>query len=226
MELIKYDKETNCVDGMTLHNKLYPKYENDTKHLRDWINSLKGWGFVEGKDYFKSSVKQGKTYRHVYTIPINTAKEFCMLAKSRIGRIFRRYFILCEERLKQANELEYINATKNLVTCIDKQKNEILLLEERLKQTNELEYTACISDIVQEFEGLEPWEATYQLIGDGILCKRKNGVYPDPNYQDNNSIISVVDKHGRAYPRYTKKGTQLVREYFYNKGYRLKLLRG
>ena len=30
-----------------------------------------------------------------------------MLSKSRIGRIFRKYFILCEERLKQVAKLEY-----------------------------------------------------------------------------------------------------------------------
>ena len=192
MKLVKV-REDGWVSANELHDKLYPDYKGDRPHTRKWfIRNTKDL-YKEGEDYYIETTITGKTNQvtYNYMVTIDTAKELCMLSKTRIGRIIRQYFIHCEKQLR-------------------------ILDEHRINDT------LCISDICARFVDAKPWEITYQLISDGYLVKRAMGTFPDPNYENNNSIISVCDRYGNYYPRYTVRGVQLIEDYLREKGYQQK----
>lgn len=192
MKLIEV-REDGWVSANELHDKLYPDYKGDRRHTRKWFMRNTKDLYKDGIDYYIETTITGKTNQvtYNYMVTIDTAKELCMLSKTRIGRIIRQYFIHCEKQLR-------------------------ILDEHRINDT------LCISDICARFVDAKPWEITYQLISDGYLVKRAMGTFPDPNYEYNNSIISVCDRYGNYYPRYTVKGVQLIEDYLREKGYQQK----
>lgn len=159
------------------------------------------------------------------------AKELCMIAKTPKGKLVRKYFIEVEKELHKLSPETVDNLSKYFDSALLRNRQitnemvnqlvkELHMKDDIISQYNQLSHTYCISDIVQIFKELPPWEATYQLVGDGIIVKRLNGYFPDPNYSDSNHIIGVTDKDGRAYCRFTEKG---IVKHFYEKGYQLKL---
>ena len=96
-ELIRVTE--NGVDGRALYAFL------DIKHrFNDWIgNSVRDYGFEEGKDfyYFSSRSEAGRKTKE-YALTIEMAKELSMVAKTPRGKQARRYFIQCEKIAKRA----------------------------------------------------------------------------------------------------------------------------
>jgi anti-repressor protein len=100
------------VDARELWLELHSKQEFST-----WIkNRIKKYDFIEDVDFmsFDKIIKRetGSTVLKEYVLSLNTAKELAMVENNEYGKIARRYFIECEERLKQVqNEanLKYIN---------------------------------------------------------------------------------------------------------------------
>lgn len=235
MNLIKV-RENGWVSANELHDKLYPKYAGDRPHTRKWfIRNTKDF-YKDGEDYYIEQTVETKFKKVTYTymVTIDTAKELCMLSKTRIGRIIRQYFIHCEKQLRildakkleqlQEVTFEHIDRAKNGSTSIDDVIRGVKQLNQQLRILDEhrINDTLCISDICARFVDAKPWEVTYQLISDGYLVKRAMGTFPDPNYEYNNSIISVCDRYGNYYPRYTVRGVQLVEDYLREKGYQQK----
>ena len=235
MKLIKVS-EDGWVSANELHDKLYPDYKGNRPHTRKWfIRNTKDL-YKEGEDYYIETTITGKTNQvtYNYMVTIDTAKELCMLSKTRIGRIIRQYFIHCEKQLRILDEhkleqlqsiaFEHIKVAKNGSLTVDDVIQGIKQLNEQLRILDEhrMNDTLCISDICARFVDAKPWEITYQLISDGYLVKRAMGTFPDPNYEYNNSIISVCDRYGNYYPRYTVRGVQLIEDYLREKGYQQK----
>lgn len=81
-------------------------------NFRNWIgHRIKTYRFVEGTDYVCRSFLRGKKNhgghnKKQYIISLDMAKELCMLEKSDIGRMFRRYFIEAEKRLRYMKKEE------------------------------------------------------------------------------------------------------------------------
>lgn len=94
------------IDARQLHEFLESKQQ-----FADWIrNRIKKYGFVEGSDYFllhkvmkqkTSQKKQGGHNATDYRLTLTMAKELAMVENNEQGRQARRYFIACEEALKQ-----------------------------------------------------------------------------------------------------------------------------
>ncbi|GAB1667306.1 antA/AntB antirepressor family protein [Mannheimia haemolytica] len=92
------------VDGRQLWQFLESK-----QHFADWIIKAIEAGFFErNKDYFtfhkimnrKLGVR-GASKRNEYLLTVSMAKELAMLERNEQGKLARRYFIQCEERLSQ-----------------------------------------------------------------------------------------------------------------------------
>ncbi len=99
---INYDNvERPTVSGRALHDAL----EIETRY-NDWFNRMCEYGFTEGEDFYSNLSKTSDIGRpatdHQFTISM--AKEICMLQRNQKGKLFRRYFIQCEELLKKILE--------------------------------------------------------------------------------------------------------------------------
>lgn len=102
-EIIKIEDHNGkrAVNARELHEFLESKQE-----FANWIKSrIKQYGFIENQDYcsFDKIVKRdnGATVRKEYALSIDMAKELSMVENNEKGRIARKYFIACEDKLKQ-----------------------------------------------------------------------------------------------------------------------------
>lgn len=102
-EIIKIEEKDGrkAVNARELHQFLGNKREFAT-----WIKQrIEQYGFVENQDYssFDNIVKRdnGATVRKEYALSIEMAKELSMVENNEKGRIARKYFIACEDKLKQ-----------------------------------------------------------------------------------------------------------------------------
>ncbi|MCG9597040.1 antA/AntB antirepressor family protein [Vibrio sp. Isolate25] len=92
-----------CVDARNLHSNL----GNATAFTLWMTRKIEDIGFVEKKDFFSNLKKNDEKGRPSteYTITVEMAKHLCMLEKSDIGYQMREYFIACEQKLIEVNEL-------------------------------------------------------------------------------------------------------------------------
>lgn len=101
--------QVHFVDARQLHEFLDSKQE-----FANWIkNRIKKYGFVEGSDFFtvdkfiKRKNARGASKTTDYHLSLTMAKELAMVENNEQGRLARRYFIQCEEALRQvAPELQ------------------------------------------------------------------------------------------------------------------------
>lgn len=102
-EIIKIEDHNGkrAVNARELHGFLESKQE-----FANWIkNRIKQYGFVENQDFevFDNFVRnpQGGRPAVEYALSIDMAKELSMVENNEKGRIARKYFIACEDKLKQ-----------------------------------------------------------------------------------------------------------------------------
>lgn len=102
-EIIKIEDHNGkrAVNARELHEFLESKQE-----FANWIkNRIKQYGFVENQDFevFDNFVRnpQGGRPAVEYALSIDMAKELSMVENNEKGRIARKYFIACEDKLKQ-----------------------------------------------------------------------------------------------------------------------------
>ena len=102
-EVIKIEDHNGkrSVNARELHDFLESKQE-----FADWIkNRIRQYGFVENQDFevFDDFARnpQGGRPAVEYALSIDMAKELSMVENNGKGRIARKYFIACEDKLKQ-----------------------------------------------------------------------------------------------------------------------------
>lgn len=102
-EIIKIEEKDGCkaVNARELHQFLENK-----RQFADWIKQrVEQYGFIENKDFevFHKFVNNSNGGRPTveYALSIEMAKELSMVENNEKGRIARKYFIACEEKLKQ-----------------------------------------------------------------------------------------------------------------------------
>lgn len=99
----------NCISARELHEKLILE-EGREERFSQWFKRHLQYGFEENIDFTsvkKFTVVNNGAKRELidYAVTIGMAKEICMLQKSDKGRQFRKYFIDCEKKLKEAKEI-------------------------------------------------------------------------------------------------------------------------
>ena len=193
-DLIKLDNDTLITELLTV-SKYFNKAHRNL--MRDIKRIIKDLPELEN-EFIKTTYRVNNTPYDTYYL---TEKGFYILTSSFTGthaRLWQSKFFDEFKRLRDENKL---------LTELQYQEK----------------HTYCISDIVQRFKDIEPWEAQCQLYCDGILEHRQTGFYPSEYYDKNHTIVSVLDtKRNKYYPRYTVKGVKFVEEYLIEKGYQLK----
>lgn len=161
--------------------------------IHKWIKRMiSRCDLIEGYDYVTEIEDVGKTVRTNYKLSENAVKEICLIQNTKEGKLYRRYLIECEQKTKE--------------------------LIEQLERTNKLENSYCLSDVCCKFQDCSPIDISHGLYMDNYTDYRVNGKFPTEYAPD--SMISVTDKYGRAYVRFTE--LYWISEYIKSKGYKLK----
>lgn len=137
-ELIPIEERNGkrAVNARELHDFLESKQE-----FANWIkNRIEKYGFVENQDFqvFDKFVKNptGGRPQKEYALSIDMAKELSMIENNGKGRLARKYFIECENRLKEQPKLPttYLDALKALVKS-EEEKQGLLFENKYLADT-------------------------------------------------------------------------------------------
>lgn len=135
----------------------------------DWFKRMTAYGFEENLDYIlvtqkkvTNNIKNPYTTYTDHILKLDCAKEICMIQRNEKGKMFRKYFIECEKKLreikptiskrdelllqlfssnptevanahKQLVEIEVNEATKPLIEKIDKDKPLVKFADRVLK---------------------------------------------------------------------------------------------
>lgn len=123
-------KVIKTVNARELHERLESR-----SHFTDWIKArIEKYEFIEGKDYIqvyqKSLNNLGGRPSTEYHLTINMAKELSMVENNERGRMFRQYFIDCEERLQKQLPGSYREAVAELLNALDREETQRLRAEE------------------------------------------------------------------------------------------------
>ena len=92
-------EEVNSVNARELHSFLESKQDFST-----WIKArIEKYGFVQGVDFiqFHNFVESDSKARIEYALTMDTAKELSMVENNEKGKEARKYFIQCEQKLKE-----------------------------------------------------------------------------------------------------------------------------
>lgn len=95
-ELIKidYNSERPTVNGRELHDSLQVKIA-----YKDWFPRMCEYGFEEGKDFFSTlSESTGGRPATNHQLTIDMAIQLCMIQRTELEQMFRKYFIQIEEQ--------------------------------------------------------------------------------------------------------------------------------
>lgn len=117
MELIKI-YQGNIIDARELWNFLEVVTPFDK-----WIKRTlyeKKYGFVEGRDFSTNLSKStGGRPSKEYYLTLETAKEVAMLQKTEKGKEARKYFIQCEQKLKELANNKRLEAYNKLNNTLE-----------------------------------------------------------------------------------------------------------
>lgn len=151
-ELIKIqtnEQGQQLVSGRELHEVLGIK-----SRFNDWIRNMVAYGFVEDMDYTKFLVQcvRGQN-QYDYILTLEMAKHIAMLQRSEIGMTVRKYFIECEEKLKEQS---------NTLMLSPLQKYGLILLD---NNSSDMEKLQALS----EFRELSNNEGKVLVCDDGTI---------------------------------------------------------
>lgn len=200
-ELINVKNENGelLVSARELHKGL----EIKTQYTK-WIDRMFEYGFEENIDYITISQKrltaQGNETTYTdHILKIDMSKEICMIQRNEKGKQFRKYFIECERKLKQAVHqpqlpTTYKEALQQLLIQVE--ENEKLQVEVTQKQT--------IIDNVIDDDGLFAVGTVGKVLKP--YCNNMGTIKIFKFLRENNILMDNerTQKHNLPYDRYNK----------------------
>ena len=102
-EIIKIKQECGA---STINARDLYKWLEIKSDFNNWIkNYIKDFDFIENKDFVIIYEKSAGRPIKEYHISIDMAKELSMLSRSEKGKLARKYFIDCEKKLKETQNV-------------------------------------------------------------------------------------------------------------------------
>lgn len=173
MELIKIkeDNGKRLVSARELHEFL-----EVTERFQQWFDKrINKYNFTENEDYIGCKIFHtlAKQELQDYAITLDMAKELSMLQNTEKGREARKYFIACENKLKE------IDLKANLLLSIYNGGQEGILAS---KQLAEIEVKEATQPLLQKIEDDKPLvEFSEQVLksNDNILIRELAKIISD-----------------------------------------------
>ena len=139
---IKENDGKQAVSARDLHAFLESKQQ-----FADWIkNRINKYDLIENEDYVTASeiyetANGGHSTRLEYILTIDAAKELSMVEGNERGKQARRYFIACEQKLKEISSPSYTieDPIKRAERWIEEEKKRRQLMAENQEQAKRIE---------------------------------------------------------------------------------------
>lgn len=202
-ELIKvnYSSERPTVNGRELHESLQIKTA-----YKDWFPRMCEYGFEEGKDFCSIlSESTGGRPATNHQLTIDMAKQLCMIQRTELGQMFRKYFIQIEEQWNSpeavmARALQFAN--KRLV-AVEKENLKLLnTVALQSQQIAEMKPKVSYYDIVLNCKDLLSMRAIAKDYGKS--AQWMNNFLHDLGVQFKQSDIWLL------YQKYAEEGLSLI----------------
>jgi len=182
-EKIIGDNKINSVDARDLYKFLKIK-----KQFTDWIRpKIKDYGFVINSDFYPSStIAENGRKMETYIISIDMAKELAMTSMTDKGKEARKYFIACENKLKEMAKLnmpDFTNPVESAKAFIVQYEAKMLLAQTLDKEKDKIEFYNAVAD-TKGADSMSKVAKTLDLgIGRNILFAelREMGILMDDN---------------------------------------------
>jgi anti-repressor protein len=215
IKIITNEKGQQCVSARELHAGLEVE-----QRFNDWIaRRIKKYGFEENQDFtlvtqkrVTNNPKNPYTEQKDYIVTIDMAKELCMVENNDLGRMFRKYFIECEKRLKEVDTkahllLEIYNggqgavvATRELVELEKKP-----LLDKIEEQTPKANYYDKVLEPKDEENGFTKLITTTDIAKDlGMTARKLNEIL---------NFRGVIYKQGKVWKVYAEYDFLITEKY-------------
>lgn len=123
MEIVKI-YNGGLVDARELQQRLQNKREF-SHYIRQRIKEL---DLEKDKDYFTHDKIVGRAKRKEYLLTVEAAKELCLVERNKIGKKIRKYFIECEEKLKELKLNKRFEAFLKLETTKERLHQNVLYM--------------------------------------------------------------------------------------------------
>lgn len=202
------DKEVNAIDARALHEFLENKM-----HFSDWIKSrVKKYDFIEGTDYAlhkkmmpKTVGLQGLQQKINYYLSIDMAKQLSMVENNNKGSQARKYFIECENKLKEIPQFTMPKTKIEIVECwLQAEKDKEQLQIEQKKNKPKVDY--------------------YEDVSNSTNCTSLNNAAKLLGWGRNNLIKRLRKDHvfmkdNKPYQNYIAQGLFVIKENTWDTGY-------
>lgn len=224
MELIKIKNENgiNLVSARELHEFLEVK-----SRFNDWIeNRIEKYEFIENSDYTKILVECNRGQnKYDYILKLDMAKELSMVENNDKGKQARRYFIECENKLKQVisnkdslllNIIKSNSETDRALALNKYQVEYVKPLEDKIEVLTHVNKLYTSTEIAKEL-GLKSATELNKLLSDKKIQYKVNNTwvltakYSNVGYE---SIKQTVLDNGKVI--YDRKFTQIGRDFILN----------
>ena len=207
MELIKI-YEGNLIDARELHQFMEVKTP-----FNDWIRRMLEYGFEEGEEFYanlrKTSSKGGRPQKNFF-LTLAAAKEIAMLQRTEKGKEARKYFIKCEQTLRELTKNKRFAAFSELETTKVKFKNK--LMERGLSEEHYLEIDTAGKKILMNREEVEDANLSAILIKARDLATKMTDYHTHEKNLDSKEQIKASNEDNHAGLRETLLDKGIVPE--------------
>lgn len=192
-ELIKIEKSESgkdCISARELHKFLESKQD-----FSNWIkNRIEKYDFIENMDFATLNKKIERQILIEYFITIDMAKQLSMVENNEKGKMARRYFIECENKLKNTTTITAPTTLKEalLLSLELLEKNEALQLENS-KQASQIKRLMHVNKNYTTTEIAKELGMNSAIALNNTLCKMK------VQYKQNGTWLLYAKYSGQGY---------------------------
>ena len=193
-----------AVNARDLHSFLESKQQ-----FADWMkNRIDQYGFIEGQDYqvfmydyqgnlLHKIMKSDNQYvsKVEYALSIDMAKELSMVERNEKGKQARRYFIVCEDKLKEVVSKGHI-ATRNTKPSSLSIEDQVKLMSLACKEmkASKADKNAAMNNLLMQ-NGLPPITFSVQTNGKSALSAKDLIQIHNLNINSEN-LFALMKAHG------------------------------
>ncbi|MGL4450707.1 MAG: antA/AntB antirepressor family protein [Sarcina sp.] len=193
-ELIKVKNENNelLVSARELHDGI----KDGSERFSKWFDRMCTYGFEENVDFTPYHLVHPKNNQEItdYVLKIECAKEIAMIQRNEKGRIFRKYFIECERKLKEVSTVPMLPESISKEISEFKEDAKFIRSQVSIKKLESTQYVKMIKNYLG-ISNINQDKYGYEFIRDMFFSQLNISKFEDiPVNKDNMLLLNECCK--------------------------------